>query len=125
MNKPLPQVPTNKYLENYDRIFSGFTPVFVGGFGTVADVVEGFQLTPEQIQGVRILYAEYDVGSYDGSATVVFERDDQLYTVDESHCSCYGLETWDPQPTSVEALTLRSQHADPAFKKFVEQLAAS
>ena len=59
-------------------------------------------------KGVKILLASYGTGGYEGSAFVLFRRDGQLYEVNGSHCSCYGLENqWDPELTTVEALRHR------------------
>lgn len=44
---------------------------------------------------------------YDGSAFVIFERDGKLYEAHESHCSCYGLDDWTPEETTVAALKIR------------------
>ena len=61
-----------------------------------------------EFKGVEILLASYGSGGYEGSAFVLFRRDGQLYEVNGSHCSCYGLENqWDPELTTVEALRHR------------------
>lgn len=61
-----------------------------------------------EFKGVEILLASYGTGEYEGSAFVLFRRDGQLYEVNGSHCSCYGLENqWDPELTTVEALRHR------------------
>lgn len=61
-----------------------------------------------EYKGVEILLASYSTEGYDGSAFVLFRRDGQLYEVNGSHCSCYGLEgQWEPEPTTVEALRHR------------------
>ncbi len=66
------------------------------------------KLLKQEMKNCNILLAWYGNGGYDGSAFVLFERDGQLYEVNGGHCSCYGLEgQWDPELTSVEALTYR------------------
>lgn len=61
-----------------------------------------------EYKGVKILLASYSTEGCDGSAFVLFRRDGQLYEVNGSHCSCYGLEgQWEPEPTTVEALRHR------------------
>ena len=40
----------------------------------------------------EILFAAYEQDSYEGHAVVIFERNNILYLVEASHCSCYGLE---------------------------------
>lgn len=100
-------------------------PVLLGAWkdGTVEDVFAEFEETrwnaykesaeppiterPEY-KGVEILLANYGSYGYEGGAFVLFRRDGQLYEVNGSHCSCYGLENqWDPEPTTVEALRHR------------------
>ena len=62
----------------------------------------------KEMENCNILFAWYGNGSYDGTAFVLFERDGDLYEVNGSHCSCYGLEDqWDPEMTSVEELEHR------------------
>ena len=39
-----------------------------------------------------VLLAHYYTGSYEGDALVVYKKDGKFYTVEGSHCSCYGLE---------------------------------
>lgn len=61
-----------------------------------------------EFKGVEILLASYGTGGYEGIDFVLFRRDGQLYEVNGSHCSCYGLEhQWDPELTTVEALRHR------------------
>jgi hypothetical protein len=40
----------------------------------------------------EILFAAYEQAEYDGHSVVLFERNNILYLVEASHCSCYGLE---------------------------------
>lgn len=48
---------------------------------------------------------------YSGSAVVIFRRDDKLFEVHGSHCSCMGLEEqWEPEETTIEALRMRSPY---------------
>jgi hypothetical protein len=62
-----------------------------------------------------ILFALYDGGDYDGSAFVLFERDGELFEVNGSHCSCYGLEDqWKPERTSWQALVDRHLYTEEA-----------
>ena len=55
----------------------------------------------------QIIYAGYTYESYSGDALIVFMRDGKLFENNDGHCSCYGLETWEPEETSVEALRER------------------
>lgn len=53
----------------------------------------------------RILAAIYSPMDYEGWAVVIFERNGQLFSVEGSHCSCFGLEgQWAPVEISREAL---------------------
>lgn len=84
------------------------TPVFVGDFGSVADIAKAFRVDSHIVETSQILYAAYDIANWEGHALVVFMQDGQLYEVNGSHCSCYGLEgQWEPELTSVAALRLR------------------
>ena len=59
-------------------------------------------------EGANILFAYYEYKDYEGRAFVLFRKDDKLYEVNGGRCSCYGLEgQWDPEETSVEALSIR------------------
>jgi hypothetical protein len=79
--------------------------IFLEDFGSVEDVCGNFQI--DAVNG-EILFAWYGGGDYDGSAFVLFSRDGELYEVNGSHCSCYGLEgQWDPEKTSFEELMHR------------------
>jgi hypothetical protein len=56
----------------------------------------------------ELLFASYGGGSYEGDATVIFEKNGELYEVHGSHCSCNGLEgDWGPAKVTWEALGLR------------------
>lgn len=57
----------------------------------------------------EIVYAVYNQEYYEGYATIVFTRDGKLWENNDSHCSCYGLETWSPEETTPEALRLRPE----------------
>ena len=89
--------------------------VYFESFDCLEDVVSNFNLSPEQLEGVEILYAVYDSADYEGWAQVIFRKDGKLYEVHGSHCSCYGLEDqWDPEETLVEALIMRENVAEVA-----------
>ena len=68
-------------------------------------MLDDFQIKKEDIEGCNILFASYTNENYSGNAFVLFEKDQNLYEVNGSHCSCYGLETyWEPELTTVEAI---------------------
>lgn len=82
--------------------------MFYGDFNSADDVFNNFNVSVQEQQGVNILFAWYGYGDYDGSAFVLFTRDNKLYEVNGGHCSCMGLEDqWEPEETSVEALRFR------------------
>jgi hypothetical protein len=77
-------------------------------FHDIDDLCAQFEITKDQLEGVRILMAEYTYEDYSGQAYVLFEKDGKLYEVNGSHCSCYGLEKqWQPEETDKVALIHR------------------
>ncbi len=56
-----------------------------------------------------IVFAGYTYEDYAGSAIVVFMREGKLFENNDSHCSCFGLEAWEPEETSREALIMREE----------------
>jgi hypothetical protein len=61
-------------------------------------------------ENVEVLLASYTYENYSGNAFVLFRdtSNGQLYEVNGSHCSCYGLGgRWDPEPTSIAELRYR------------------
>jgi hypothetical protein len=82
-------------------------PVF-DGFADVADLEAGFELGEGYLAKVDVRIAIYDLYDYEGSAFVVFFGEDGLlYEVNDSHCSCNGLDNWSPEATSIAALRTR------------------
>lgn len=55
----------------------------------------------------EIVYAGYSYEDYSGNALIVYKRDGKWFENNDSHCSCYGLESWNPEETSAEALLMR------------------
>jgi hypothetical protein len=62
---------------------------------------------PKAPEDSDIVYAGYTYEDYNGDALVVFLKDGQLFENNDGHCSCYGLEHWEPEATCVEALLMR------------------
>lgn len=61
----------------------------------------------------NILFASYGQANYSGEAFVLFEKDGNLFEVNGSHCSCYGLEgQWEPEETSLDSLAHRLKEGD-------------
>ncbi len=81
--------------------------IYRDGFSDVEDIVSSFCLTAETLQGVEILFAEYNRYDHEGDAWVIFKKDNKLYEVGGSHCSCNGLENqWVPQISSAKAILM-------------------
>jgi hypothetical protein len=80
--------------------------IFYENFASAQDVFREFAISPED--GIEFIYASYDTPQYEGYAHVIFRRDNKLYEVNGSHCSCNGLEDqWVPEETSLAALMFR------------------
>lgn len=81
---------------------------FLGNWSDKDGVQQDFDIDASELDNATILLAWYGYGNYDGEAFVLFERDDKLYEVRGSHCSCYGLEgQWDPEEVTVLELERR------------------
>lgn len=66
------------------------------------DVQREFVITEPEPE---VLFAAYEYENYSGEALVLFKRDDKLWLVDGSHCSCHGLEgQWVPEESSPEVV---------------------
>lgn len=82
---------------------------YIGWWDTEAEMIHDFRISKGDLDGVEVLLAIYTGGGYDGSAYVIFKKDNKYYTVSGSHCSCNGLEyQWEPVETTLEALKLIS-----------------
>ena len=66
-------------------------PIYVG-FSGREDVFYQFAETDDT--DIQILYADYEISGYEGSASVLYYKEStgKYYEVYGSHCSCYGLE---------------------------------
>lgn len=64
----------------------------------------------ESLKDAEILFAAYGGRFYEGCAFVLFRKNNKLFEVNASHCSCFGLEgTWEPEETTLVALNLRKE----------------
>lgn len=61
----------------------------------------------QEIAALNIIIAAYEYECYSGDAFVLYEKDGKLYEVNDSHCSCFGLQNWEPEETFKEALLKR------------------
>lgn len=79
--------------------------IFNGCFECVEDIIGDFDIEASELDGVEILYAEYECPPYEGYAWVLFVKDGELYEVSGSHCSCMGLEgQWKPMRSNAKAI---------------------
>jgi len=78
--------------------------------GTARDILKDFEAPADALDGATIIAAEYTYGSYEGSATVLYERGGKLFEVTGGHCSCYGLEgQWAPVEIPPQYLVRRTE----------------
>ena len=78
---------------------------------TKKDLLKDFQISEDEIKDCKILLAYYSYEDYEGDAFVLLEKDGQLYEVNGSHCSCYGLEgQWNLESTNKESLMHRLEN---------------
>jgi hypothetical protein len=81
-----------------------------------------------EISKLDIICAAYSSEGYEGDCFVLFRKDGKLYEVNDSHCSCNGLEGWSPEETTKEALLKRSSeygvwsHHDKELKEIINSL---
>ncbi|MCZ2222476.1 MAG: hypothetical protein LC122_02480 [Chitinophagales bacterium] len=80
---------------------------YFGEFNSINDLYKEFYIDESTIKDEEIVYASYDLGSYDGDSLVIFIRDGKLFEMNSSHCSCNGLEWNEPTITNIEALNKR------------------
>ena len=81
---------------------------FFGDFTDRESVLRQFDVKEEDFVNSEIIFAIYSCEGYEGSAFVLFKKDESLFEVNGGHCSCYGLEgQFEPEETTVEALRYR------------------
>lgn len=81
------------------------------GFSDKEDIARQFNVVLSD--NMNILFAEYSSDNYEGSATVIYEQNGQLFEVHGSHCSCYGLEgQFSPEECSVEDILHRANNGN-------------
>lgn len=53
----------------------------------------------------EVIFAGYNTPSYEGYALVIYRNGEDYFSVEGSHCSCYGLEgQWKPEQYTKEVL---------------------
>jgi hypothetical protein len=71
-------------------------------------LLKDFEIEPKILEGAEILLAYYEYVDYSGDAFVFIKRDNKLFEINGSHCSCFGLEgQWEEEETTIEALKYR------------------
>src|SRR5215203_2659389 len=93
-------------------------------FESVEHMKTAFEITDADLRGVEILFAVYRIDCYEGTALVLFKKDEKLYIVEGSHCSCHGLEDrWSPVETNEAALKMeidaKSSYRYEEFESFI------
>lgn len=77
-------------------------------FSCKEDLLSNFCIAERTLKKCKIIFANYSYEDYSGDAHVIFMKNDKIYEVNGSHCSCNGLEDqWIPEQTSVVALLFR------------------
>ena len=84
------------------------SPILIedGRWTNVDQIFDDYQVTEDDRPYCKIILGYYIYESYRGDSFVLFldSRDNKLYEVNGSHCSCYGLEgRWSPEETFPEA----------------------
>ena len=78
---------------------------YFGGFSSVDCIHSEFKIPPEKLLDTEVIIAVYERGTWDGNAMVAFQRNEKVFIVHGSHCSCYGLEgQFDVEEISLAAL---------------------
>lgn len=78
---------------------------------TKDEILDEFEYIGDRSK-INILFASYTYESYEGEAFLIVEKDNMLYEVNASHCSCYGLENqFDLEETSIQAIEHRLQNS--------------
>jgi len=60
------------------------------------------------LEGFDVLLASYIQESYEGYAFLLLRKGSEIYEINASHCSCFGLEgQFQPEETTVESMRHR------------------
>jgi hypothetical protein len=99
--------------------------MFHEDFKDIDELKREYHLSDEDLQGVEILYAIYRTGCWEGQSLVLFKKDDRIFIVHASHCSCYGLQgQWDPIETNEKTLKMeieaKSKYFYQEFESFIQ-----
>jgi hypothetical protein len=77
-------------------------------FNNAEDVFNVYNVSEKEREGIDFIYANYERTDYEGWSFVLFMKNNKMYEVNGSHCSCNGLdECWSPEETSFAAMMFR------------------
>lgn len=83
--------------------------IYLHDWSDLEGMCKDFEISPDQLKNSTVLLASYTYADYSGSAFVLYQTGGQLFEVNGSHCSCYGLEDqWSPEETTVDELWHRA-----------------
>ena len=66
--------------------------LYINDWSNLEDLTKDFELSPQGLEDCKILFASYGCECYTGEAFVLVAKNNELFEVNGSHCSCYGLE---------------------------------
>lgn len=82
--------------------------IYLDGFESKEDIIREFKLEPNILDDCEIIVACYDLSeAYSGDAFVLYKTNGVYYEVNDSHCSCNGLEYWEPEAVTEAQLKIR------------------
>jgi len=96
--------------------------IFHEMFQNRQDIASNFSIDEKEFEHLNVLFAYYSYENYSGEAFVLFQNPatGELFEVNGSHCSCYGLENqFNLEETTVEALQKRDT---PFFNDVVKSM---
>lgn len=85
--------------------------VYFGEWTCKDDIIGSFDINKEikkEISDLDIICAVYGLENCSGDCFVLFRKDGKLYEINDNHCSCYGLQNWEPEETTKQALLKRN-----------------
>lgn len=79
---------------------------------TKDEILDDFEFKGDRSE-IEILFASYTYESYHGEAFLIVKKENKLYEVNASHCSCYGLENqFELEETTIEQLKFYLEKGD-------------
>jgi hypothetical protein len=93
-----------------EKIKQDFGYVYTDGFDSVKEAILKQEIIEliKKIDNINILFASYYYRNYHGEAWILFEENKELFEINASHCSCFGLEgQFDPEKVILKELKNR------------------